>query len=204
MNILLIVLVLTFVFILGAGLAFVQIFKSNTTPASTTNTEAQHAGKNKIRWSYFILPVLILALSIIITIFFYGKLADTVNLRPGSDTSANISRTMAVLWAIIPQLLMTLIAMIITWGAGKVSNLFTSTSESGVKQLESILIVMSNMVVIPQLILLVAMINIFSYNSFQTHVSFVWWISLAVIFTGIILLSIFFVRALQKMSAKTK
>jgi len=60
------------------------------------------------------------------------------------------------------------------------------------------------MVVIPQLILLVAMINIFSYNSFQTHVSFVWWISLAVIFTGIILLSIFFVRALQKMSAKTK
>jgi multidrug transporter EmrE-like cation transporter len=63
---------------------------------------------------------------------------------------------------------------------------------------------MSNMVVIPQLILLVAMINIFSYNSFQTHVSFVWWISLAVIFTGIILLSIFFVRALQKMSAKTK
>ncbi len=63
---------------------------------------------------------------------------------------------------------------------------------------------MSNMVVIPQLILLVAMINIFSYNSFQTHISFVWWVSLTVIFTGIIFLGIFFVRALQKMAKQNK
>jgi hypothetical protein len=48
------------------------------------------------------------------------------------------------------------------------------------------------------------MINIFSYNSYETPLSFVWWIALAIIFTGIIALSAFFVRAIQKMAAKNK
>jgi hypothetical protein len=210
MNILLVILVITFIFILGAGLAFLQLFKPKTNPAGAPPTEApappaeKPAANTRTRWSYFMVPVLILVISIVITVFFYGKLNPTVNLRPGSDSAANISRAMAVLWAIIPQMLMTLIAMVITWGAGKISALFSSTADAGVKQLESVLFVMSNMVVIPQLILLVAMINIFSYNSFQTHVSFVWWVSLAVIFAGITLLSVFFVRTLQKMAKQNK
>ena len=64
--------------------------------------------------------------------------------------------------------------------------------------------VMSNVVVIPQLILTFAMLRIFSYNSFQTDINFVWWVSLAVIIVGIILLSVFFIRALVKMSIRTK
>ena len=205
MNVLLVILVITFIFILGAGLAFLQMFKPKNTPASGAKPDEQPKPKNKpkVRWSYFLLPVIILLVSIIITAFFFNKLPDAVNLRPDSG-SATISRATAVLWAIIPQLLMTLIAMVITWGTSKISALFPSTADSGVQQLESILLVMSNMVVIPQLILLVAMINIFSYNSFQTHISFVWWVSLTVIFTGIIFLGIFFVRALQKMAKQNK
>jgi hypothetical protein len=110
---------------------------------------------------------------------------------------------MAMLWAIVPQLLMAFIALMITWGSSKISALFADAPGSGVK-LESVLMVMSNMVVIPQLVLIVAMINIFSYNSYETPLSFVWWIALAIIFTGIIALSAFFVRAIQKMAAKNK
>jgi uncharacterized membrane protein len=200
MNILLAILVLTFGLIVGAGWVFFQHFQPKTDSAAP---KAAATPKQKVRWSYFILPVIILLISLITTAFFYNKLPDPVNLRPDSDTPATITRFMAMLWAIVPQLLMALIAMVITWGTGKISNLFAEAAASGVK-LETVLMVMSNMVVIPQLVLLVAMINIFSYNSFQTHVSFVWWASLAVIFTGIILLSIFFVRSIQKMSAKNK
>ena len=64
--------------------------------------------------------------------------------------------------------------------------------------------VMSNVVVIPQLILTFAILRIFSYNSFQTDINFVWWVSLAVILLGIILLSVFFIRALTKMAGQTK
>jgi hypothetical protein len=101
-------------------------------------------------------------------------------------------------------MLMALIAMVITYGTTKIRALFAQESETGVKQLENIVLVMSNMVIIPQLILLVAMLNIFSYNSFQTNISFVWWISLAVIFIGIAFLSVFFVRTIQKMSKQNK
>jgi hypothetical protein len=63
---------------------------------------------------------------------------------------------------------------------------------------------MSNVVIIPQLILTFTMLNIFSYNAYGTRIGFVWWICLAVTLAGIILLSIFFIRALTKMGSRTK
>jgi heme/copper-type cytochrome/quinol oxidase subunit 2 len=204
MNALLAILVITFVLILTAGLAFFQMFKPKIDLVIQPGAAAKRENKPKIRFSYFMLPVIILLLSVVAVIFFYPKLPETVNLRPDSGDAANISRFVAVLWAIIPQMLMALIAMVITYGTTKIRALFAQESETGVKQLENILLVMSNMVIIPQLILLVAMLNIFSYNSFQTNISFVWWISLAVIFIGIAFLSVFFVRTIQKMSKQNK
>jgi heme/copper-type cytochrome/quinol oxidase subunit 2 len=209
MIVLLVILVITFILIFGAGLAFLQMFNpkkaaAEVKPDEPTKPAEKTAAKTGVRWSYFILPVIILLISVVITFYFYGQLPDTVTLRPDSDSSANVSRLTAALWAIVPQLLMALIAMVITWGASKISNLFSQTSGTGVKQLESILMVMSNMVVIPQMILLIAMLNIFSYNSFQTHISFVWWVSLIIILAGIVFLSIFFMRALQKMGNQAK
>lgn len=201
MNILLIILVVTFLLILGAGLAFLQIFR----PKKDENAVQTAASpKTKVRWNFFAIPLIILILSVIITIAYYGKLPDPVYLRPDTDSTASITRFMAVLWAIVPQLLMALIAMIIAYGAGKITALFAQTPDAGAKQLEGVMLVMSNMVIIPQLVLLVAMINIFSYNAFKTHMSFVWWFSLTVVFTGIIVLTIFFVRALQKMAKANK
>ena len=81
------------------------------------------------------------------------------------------------------RLLLTLLAIVIAYGTTKISDLFNQASEAGIK-LDTILMVMSNMVVIPQLILIFAMLNIFSYNSFQTHIGFIWWVSLAIIIVG--------------------
>ena len=128
-----------------------------------------------------------------ITIYFYGKLPDAVAWRLNSDNSPTISRSQIVLWAIVPQLLLTLLAMVITYGTTKITTCSIKHLRGGIK-LDTILMVMSNMVVIPQLILIIAMLNIFSYNSFQTHISFIWWVSLAIIIAGVVFLSIFFVQ----------
>jgi len=93
--------------------------------------------------------------------------------------------------------------MVITWGAGKISALFSSTADAGVKQLESVLFVMSNMVVIPQLILLVAMINIFSYNH-SKHISVLSGGFPRRNFRGHYLVKRLFVRTLQKMAKQNK
>ena len=210
MIILLVILVVTFIFILAAGLVFLQMFspkKSASQPKADEQTQpAQKSGDKKgVRWSYFILPVIILLLSVILIIYFYGKLPGEVAYRFNSDGSpaAWLSRGRISLWAIIPQLLLTLLAIIITYGTTKIGDLFNQGSDTGIK-LDTILMVMSNMVIIPQLILVFTMLNIFSYNAFQIHISFIWWISLGIIFAGIVILSIFFIRLIGKMGNKNK
>ena len=206
MIILLVILVVTFIFILGAGWVFLQTFSPKTTASQTKPDEQRYAAeksgsKTGVRWSYFVL----LLLSVIITIYFYGKLPDNVAYGFSADGSASawLGRNRIVLWAVVPQLLLTLLAMVITYGTTKISDLFNQASDASIK-LDTVLMVMSNMVVIPQLILMIAMLRIFSYNSFQTHIGFAWWVSLAIIIAGIVLLSIFFVRALRKMGNQAK
>ena len=208
MIILLVILVITFIFILGAGLVFLQMF-SPKKPASPTKTDEnsttaeKSTSKTGTRWSYFILPVVILLASVVITVYFYGKLPNAVVWRLNSNNSPTISRFQIVLWSVVPQLLLTLLAIVIAYGTTKISDLFNQASEAGIK-LDTLLMVMCNMVVIPQLILIFAMLNIFSYNAFQTHISFIWWVSLGIIIAGVVLLSIFFIRAIRKMGSQTK
>jgi len=201
---LLVILVITFIFILGIGLVFLKIFSPKKTVSESNPGEPpQSQTKTRLRWSYFFVPLLILLVSVIITAYFYGKLPAAVVWQLNSANSPTISRSQIALWAVVPQVLLTLLAVVIAYGATRISDLFQEAAASGIR-LDSILLVMSNVVVIPQLILTFAMLRIFSYNSFQTDVNFVWWISLAVIIVGIILLSVFFIRALVKMSSRTK
>ena len=208
MIILLVILVITFIFILGAGLVFLQMF-TRKKPVSPTKTDEQAQPADKfetktgIRWSYFILPLVILLVSVIITIYFYGKLPNEVVWRPNSVNSPTISRSQIVLWAVVPQLLLTLLAMAITYGTTKISDLFSQAADAGFK-LDTVLMVMSNMVVIPQLVLIIAMLNIFNYNSFQTHISFILWVSLAIILVGVVFLSVFFISLIRKMGNQNK
>jgi uncharacterized membrane protein len=207
MIILLVILIITFIFILGAGLVFLKMFSPKKTvsepePGEQPQPVEKPETKIRLRWSYFVLPLAILLVSVIIAIYFYGKLPAQVVWQLNSAGSPTVSRGQIVLWAIVPQVLLALLAFLIAYGATRIGDLFKEASASGI-QLDSILMVMSNVVVIPQLILTFAILRIFSYNSFQTDINFVWWVSLAVIIVGIVVLSVFFIRALTKMAGRT-
>jgi uncharacterized membrane protein len=183
------------------------MFSQKQTATQTKLDEQPPAAEkpqNKVgfRWSYIVLPLVLLVVSAGITIYFYDKLPDEVDWRFNSDSSP-VSRNMIILWAIIPQVLLTLLAVIIAYGTTRISHMFDETSAAGIK-LDTILLVMSNMVILPQLILIFAMLNIFSYNSFQTRIGFTWWIALAIIIAGLVLLSIFFIRAIRKIRSQSK
>jgi uncharacterized membrane protein len=208
MIVLLVILIITFLFILGAGLVFLKLFSPKKSIAEPQTGEMPlsadvPAVKTRLRWTYFLVPLLILAVSVVLMVYFYGKLPAQVIWQPNSANSPTISRGQLVLWAIVPQALFTLLAFIIGYGATRIGDLFKEAAASGIR-LDSILLVMSNVVIIPQLILTFAMVRIFSYNSFQTNVDFVWWVSFAIILIGIIALSIFFIRALMKMGSQAK
>jgi TRAP-type C4-dicarboxylate transport system permease small subunit len=210
MVILLVIIVVTFIVILGGGLVLLQLFSQNQPVAQIKSGAPQNPldkPENKIgfRWSYIVLPLVILLISIGISIYFYAKLPDPLNYRLSADNSpaSMISRNGIMLWAILPQFLLTLFTFIIAYGTTRISHLFAQAATAGVK-LDTILLIMSNMVVIPQLVLLFTMLNIFRYDSSQTSIDLIWWVSLAIIIVGLVFLGIFFVRTIRKLGRPAK
>ena len=95
MVILLVIIAITFIFILGGGLVLLQLFVQKQPAAQTKQGEPQNPvdkPENKIgfRWSYIVLPLLILLISIGMAIYFYGKLPDPVNYRLSADNSTSL------------------------------------------------------------------------------------------------------------------
>jgi len=156
-------------------------------------------------WSYIILPVVILLLSIILTACFYHRLPAEVAYHFKSDGSPDrwLSRGAIILWMLLPQLFLTLLAGAITWGITRLSALFRQPESTWIKP-GGILSLMGNMVGLPQIILCFAMLDIFSYNSFQIHIMPLWVFALIVMGVGGIILGIFFIRAIRQAWGATR
>ena len=148
------------------------------------------------RWTYTILPVAILLLSIILTAYFYHLLPAEVayHFQDGSPDKW-MSRGAIIAWMLIPQLLLSLLSVAIVWGIIKLSARFQQTASGWVG---NVLSLMGNMVALPQIILAFAMLDIFSYNAYQIHLMPLWVFAVIVMGLGGIALVIFFVLACQK------
>ncbi len=206
MTIPILILIVVCLLVLGCGAAiwFVlrqrQAFKSKK-PTKRTTTGATLA----FHWSYIILPVVILLLSIILTAYFYHLLPVEVAYHFKSDGSPDswLSRGAIILWMLLPQLFLTLLAGAITWGITKLSALFRQTESAGIKP-ERILSLMGNMIALPQIILCFAMLDILSYNSCQIHIMPLWLFALIIMALGGIILGIFFIKAMRRAWGATR
>ncbi len=150
-------------------------------------------------WGYIILPVVILLLTIILTAYFYSRLPVEITYHFKSDGSPDkwLSRGAIILWMLLPQFFFTLLAGAITWGISRLSAVFWQPERTHIK-LERILLLMGNMVVLPQIILGFAMLDIFSYNSYQIHLMPLWVFALITMGLGGIILGIFFIQAMRQ------
>ena len=151
------------------------------------------------RWSYIILPLAILLVSIVLVLCFYWRLPAEVAyaFKPDGSPDIRMSRGVIILWALVPQILLTLLAGAITWGITKLGALFKQTDTTGIR-LERVLLLMGNMVALPQIILCFAMLDIFSYNSYQIHIMPIWVFALIVMGLGVIILGIFFIQVIRQ------
>ena len=172
-----------------------------TEPAKQTSTGTTLS----FHWTYIILPVIALVMSIILIAIFYQKLPAEVAYRFQSEGSPDkwLSRGTIILWTLLPQILFTLLAAVLTWVITRLGHLFKQGGNAWA-ELERIVLLMGNMVIIPQLILFFAMLNIFSYNAYQTHILPLWVITLIVAGAGGIILGIFLVRAIRQILKATR
>ena len=150
-------------------------------------------------WGYIILPLAILSLSIILTAYFYHQLSAEVAYHFKLDGSPDrwLSRGMITLWLLVPQFSLTLVAGAIVWGITKLGVLSRQSGSAWIKP-ERILSLMGNMIALPQIILCFAMLDIFSYNSYQMHIMPLWVFALIIMGLGGIILGIFFILAIRR------
>jgi len=154
------------------------------------------------RWTYIILPVGILFLCIILAGYFYHLLPTEVAYHFQDGTPDKwMSRGAIIAWMLTPQFFFALLAGVIVWGVIKLSTHFRQAVSTGVGKMLSL---MGNMVALPQIILGFAMLDIFSYNSYQIHLMPLWIFALIVMGLGGMALGIFFILAIQGILGTTR
>ncbi len=161
--------------------------------------------KLPFRWSSLIAPAIVFLLSIALVAYFYHLLSGEVAVHFELDGTPDrwISREMTVVWALLPQLLLVLLAGGVAWGMTKLGSLLERSGSTGIRPPRMVLL-MGNFVALPQLVVLFAMLDIFVYNAYQTHIMPTWIFLLALLGLATIILGIFlvfiFLRARRPMS----
>ena len=195
-------LIIGTVLVIGLGLGVTILFLFRSSPQATPDQPTQSTtdiSSPRFRWRYITLPLLILALTIALVAFFYRLLPEDVAYRFGSEGSPDetVSRGLIVLWALLPQFLLTLFALTIVWGITKLGPTFKQMEGFGIN-LNTVTLAMGNMVALPQAILFFAMLNIFSYNSYEIRILPLWVIALIIMALGAVILGVFFIRAIRQ------
>ena len=199
MSTLLIILTVVFLFSLACGAVMWLFLRSRRAAGPDHPTVETVAEAPAFRWRYIALPLVVLILTVAMVGYFYRLLPPEVAYHFQSDGSPDqwLNRSTIVLWALLPQFFLTILAGAITWGLTKLGSVSSDVAAIMAK-LGRLLLVMGNMVAIPQVILCFAMLDIFSYNSYQVHILPLWVFALIVMVVGAIVLTVFFFQTVRQ------
>jgi uncharacterized membrane protein len=127
------------------------------------------------RWSYIVAPVVIFLVSLILCVYFFHLLPAEVAVRFDVEGAPEmwLGRGATMLWMILPQLLLVLVAWGIAWGGMRLANRSSQAGGGGARAGRMVSL-MGNVVALPQFIILFAILDILSYNAFQTHILPMW------------------------------
>ena len=196
-----VIIIVSLVFVLSLALGAIVIWyilrrRQIVMVKETTNKNT--ASSLTFHWKYMLLPAVILLLSIVLVAIFYPQLTDEVAYRFNLDGSPRswLSREMITLFMLIPQLLLVLIASAIAWGISKLSR--SSGQPVSALKPEKLILIMGNMVALPQIVLAFVMLDIFSYNVSSSHLMPIWLFALIIMAIGGVIIAISFIQAIKR------
>ena len=168
------ILILVVIAILGIGFGLTLWFASRHLQAFTSQDTAKRAPLT-FRWRYIMLPIAISALFIILAAVFYSKLPAEIgyHFRPDGTPDRWLSREMAMVLMLAPQLLLTLLAGAATRGITKLGILSSQTEGAGMEP-QKLLSRMGNAIALPQVVIGLVILDIFTYNAHQIHILPTW------------------------------
>jgi len=182
-----------------AGAVWFMSYARRFVPARETSRPAATAEGLSFRWRYIVLPLALLLLSVILAAYFYHQLPAEVATHFQLDGTPDrwLSPGITMVWALVPQLLLTLLALATTGVVSKMGFLFQQVKDTWLKP-ERILLFMGNAIALPQLILCFAMLDIFSYNSYQQHIMPMWLFLLIILGLATVALGVLLTLAISK------
>ncbi len=150
------------------------------------------------RWIYVGLPLTILLLMFLFIGIFSPQLSDEVAYRFNMNGAPEnwVSRQIALLIAILPQVVFFITAIAITWGTLKAGRSIGQIAAA--LKPESLLTLMGNLVALPQMIFGFVMLDVFVYNLTSNHIMPIWLFALIIMIVGGIFLIIFFIKAFKR------
>jgi uncharacterized membrane protein len=165
-------LVLTVVFT-GVGIALYRRQLRNA--GSVTK-----AARLPFRWKYILLPVIFFAISVILAMYFIGKLPFQIAYHFDFNGAPDgwIIREYAIAIGLAIQLVLLLISFFIVMGVRR-NSLFSSQSPANIKP-DTLVTLTVNLPAFLQLVILFEMGDIFSYNAFYKHI-FPQWLFLIIV-----------------------
>ena len=149
------------------------------------------------RWKHIWLPAAILLLSLALAAYFYRLLpAELVYSFKSGAAENSMSRIEAIIWTVAPQVALVLLAAGIVW---LVTWLGRRAPGAASPVTEKIMSLMGNMLALPQVILAFAMLDIFIYNLYQTHIMPLLAFALIVMAAGLFILVAYFLVAVRQL-----
>lgn len=137
------------------------------------------------RWSYVAMPIAVTGLTIVLTVIFYGLLPEQVAYRLQDDPGALVGRGALSAWLIVPQVLFTLGS----FGLVKLVLAAARYAAGDTALILKIVPLVGNMTTIVQLVILLAAIQIFLYNTYEITSGPLWAPAVAVLALGAIFLA---------------
>jgi len=204
MTTLILILTAIFLLTLGGGVIIWFVFYTRRLAQSEEITnKVEKPERLPFRWSYFILPAVILLLATILAAFFYPRLPAEIayHFEPDGSPDKWLSREIILTWMLAPQLCLALLAGAIAWGVTKLGIIARQIEDTWIQRILSLT---GNMIALPQIILCFAMLDIFSYNSYGAHIMPIWIFALIVMGLGSIPLGIFFILAIRRVWQTTQ
>jgi uncharacterized membrane protein len=137
-------------------------------------------------------------LTVALTAYFYHLLPAEVAVHfEAGEPDGWLNRQMVMVLALLPQLLLTLVALALAWLMARLAA--RSWPKEGTKtNPRTIVALMGNMVALPQIVFGFAMADIFVYNAYQIHLPALWILALVVMVVGGIVIGVVFTRAMRR------
>ena len=173
------------------------------TTVDQNTPDTNKAAELSFRWKYVLLPLAILLLAVVLAVAFYPQLNTEIAYRFDINGSPQswLSRGMVALMMLLAQLVFAAAAVGIAWGITRMGR--SMERASGALKPQGLAVLMSNMIILPQIILGFAMLDIFIYDIYGSHLMPIWLFALIVMLLGGIVLAILFTRTfLQTRSAR--